>query len=255
MKIQYASDLHLELSGNSRWIKHHPLAVAGDILILAGDITYLGEQGGVNNPFWDWCSDNFEKTVVVPGNHEYYGGFHLEDTIDHWEYAVRNNVTYANNVCIRFGAVDILFSTLWSYIRSENAFCVEMGVNDYRRIFGSNSLIDFAYINGVYEKSRDYVKSAVESSDAAHIIVVSHHLPSNILVSEKFKGSRLNDAFVSEQGDWIVDSRIENWIYGHSHVNIPGRIGNTTFVSNQLGYVRNEPECFGFLNNAVLIVE
>ncbi len=27
------------------------------------------------------------------------------------------------------------------------------------------------------------------------------------------------------------------WIYGHSHRNIDKRIGNTQFVSNQLGYV------------------
>ena len=63
MKIQYAADLHLELSGNSRWIKHHPLAVSGDVLILAGDIIYLGDDGGLKHPFWDWCADNFEQTT------------------------------------------------------------------------------------------------------------------------------------------------------------------------------------------------
>ena len=38
MKIQYASDLHLELSGNSRWIGKNQLEVVGDVLLLAGDI-------------------------------------------------------------------------------------------------------------------------------------------------------------------------------------------------------------------------
>lgn len=42
MKIQYASDLHLELSRNSRWLKNNPLNVTGNILVLAEDIDYLG---------------------------------------------------------------------------------------------------------------------------------------------------------------------------------------------------------------------
>ena len=87
---------------------------------------------------------------------------------------------------------------------------------------------------------------------ADDVIVVSHHLPSQILVSDCFKGSSLNDAFSSEQGNWIAGSNIKYWIYGHSHVNIPGRIGQTTFLSNQLGYVFDRPETIGFDNGAAI---
>ena len=89
---------------------------------------------------------------------------------------------------------------------------------------------------------------------ADDVIVVSHHLPSQILVSDCFKGSNLNDAFSSEQGNWIAESKMKYWIYGHSHVNIPGQIGQTTFLSNQLGYVFDRPEAIGFNNGAVIEV-
>ena len=38
MKIQYASDLHLEFADNWRYLNAHSLGVTGDILILAGGI-------------------------------------------------------------------------------------------------------------------------------------------------------------------------------------------------------------------------
>ena len=44
MNIQYMSDLHLEFSDNSWYIKHNELPVTGDILVLAGDIFYLKKQ-------------------------------------------------------------------------------------------------------------------------------------------------------------------------------------------------------------------
>ena len=44
-------------------------------------------------------------------------------------------------------------------------------------------------------------------------------------------------AFTVELGDYIANSGIDYWIYGHSHRNIKAQIGDTLILSNQLGYV------------------
>ena len=51
--------------------------------------------------------------------------------------------------------------------------------------------------------------------------------------------------FTVELEDYIANSGIDYWIYGHSHTNINARIGNTQCLSNQLGYVfSNEHQDF-----------
>ena len=59
MKIQFFSDLHLEFAENCAYLEKQPLAVTGDILLIAGDTAYLDlPDSGVDTysryAFWDW---------------------------------------------------------------------------------------------------------------------------------------------------------------------------------------------------------
>ncbi len=57
-------------------------------------------------------------------------------------------------------------------------------------------------------------------------------------MNQEFIGSPINGAFTSELDGFIADSKVNYWIYGHSHRNITKQIGKTQCVCNQLGYVK-----------------
>jgi len=237
MKIQYASDLHLEFAENSRFLKESPLIVTGDILVLAGDIGYLGDDNYSKHPFWSWASDNYTQVLVVPGNHEFYKGFDLDTLYNGWKFQIRPNVCCCYNSVVKFGNVDLIATTLWAQIRLEDAFQTETAITDFKRIRYGESILDWVRFNEEHTRCFQFLDESIKNSEAERIIVVSHHVPSYELNAQEFKGSKLNGAFTVELGNYIAASPIDYWIYGHSHRNISLEIGKTRCVSNQLGYV------------------
>ena len=95
------------------------------------------------------------------------------------------------------------------------------------------------------------MKNVVESK-AEHIVVVTHHVPTLQCVAPQYQGSALSSAFAVEMGNMIADSRIDYWIYGHSHTNIDAVIGTTKIVSNQLGYIAHGEQSNGFDNKRII---
>ena len=200
MKIQYSSDIHLELSDNLRFIKVSHLRLL--VMLLA------------------------------------YG--------DSWRRKILPNVHYYQNKVVRIDNVDFILSTLWSHIRPEDEYFVHRGMNDFRQILYNGRRFTPADFNTEHEKCLEFIKQSVAESTAERIVVVTHHLPSMAVVAPEHKGSLLNSAFATELGNFIADSRIDAWIFGHSHANEEAIIGNTRLVCNQLGYVYYNENLAGF---------
>ena len=237
MKIQYASDIHLELSDNSRFIKSMPFEVAGDVLVFAGDTGYLRDRTLANLKFWKWASANYREVLLVPGNHEFYGNGDVLAYGDSWSREILPNVHYYQNKVVRINDTDFILSTLWSYIPPQDEYIVSRGMNDFRQILYDGRRFTTDDFNAEHQKCLAFIKQSVSESDAKHIVVVTHHLPTLEVVAPQHKGSLLNSAFATELGDFIADSQIDVWIFGHSHANIDATIGSTRIVSNQMGYV------------------
>ena len=237
MKIQYASDLHLEFETNERFVFDNPLTPIGDILVLAGDIGYLNTPSYSNHPFWDWASENYRQVLIVPGNHEFYQYYDLTSLGDGEICRIKENVRCYYNAVININGVDIVLSTLWSRILPHNGTVTERNVADFRRIKYDGHRLTWERFNQEHERCLEFIKKSVADSRAEKIIVVTHHVPSFLLESPDFKGGSINGAFTVELADYIQSSSIDYWIYGHSHRNIDKVIGKTKCVTNQLGYV------------------
>ena len=277
MRIQYMSDLHMELYDNSRYIKAaiereesklvsipereqarskvkaKEFDANGDVLVLAGDTFYLRDIIAPQKKFWNWASKNFRQVLMVPGNHEFYGNGDVTERGDSWQWMFRENVGYYYNKVVRIDDIDFILTTLWSKIPEMDMFYVLRGMNDFRQIMYNGRRFMPEDFNLEHEKCLRFLKHAVKESTAIHIVVVTHHLPSLAVVAARHMGSVLNGAFATELGNFIADSRIDAWIYGHSHTNIDTTIGNTKIVCNQMGYVfSNEHLTNGFESGKVL---
>lgn len=239
IKIQYASDIHLEYPGNREVIASAPLVPCGDILILAGDMAYLGKDFR-SYDFWDWASANYKQTIVCLGNHEFYGGYDLASMKDGEVGCIRHNVNYYYNGVVHLGDVDIIVSTLWSHIKEEKASYTEYSVTDFHRIDYGGHTLKAADFNAEHERCLSFVKKAVKESTAKTKIVVTHHVPSFKLVTNWFASHSYIGAFAVDLDDFIRESGVDYWIYGHSHWNIEERIGRTLCTCNQFGYVHHK---------------
>ena len=254
MKIQYASDLHLEFDENTKFLSEHPLEVKGDIMVLAGDILLFGEKLMSEHPFWDWCSDHYTHTFIVPGNHEYYNRTDVLSTLNNFTFALRRNVTYINNRSITLGNTELFFTTLWTRISDEDLAGVQIHMTDCHRIAFSDHILLATDYARAHEQCFTWLKKALSESTAAHKVVVTHHCP---IVAEdpRYADNGLSSAFVIDLVEFIKASEIDYWIFGHTHWNAKRgtQVGNTTLLTNQMGYLTHGGEKGFSLNEFIEI--
>jgi hypothetical protein len=234
MKLQYLSDLHLEFTDNRAWLAKNPIQPIGDILLVAGDTDYLGDDfGGL--AFWDYCADNFQHTYIIPGNHEYYGGFDIGRQPISFREILRPNVTLLNNAVEEVAGTRLVFSTMWSRIE-ERVAEVRRGLNDFRRIRYNGHALTVDDFNRLHDESWDFLSREIAKPGPK--VVVTHHLPADGCNAPVFRGSAINEAFCIDKTAVIEASDITAWIYGHSHRNVATfDLAGTLMTTNQLGYV------------------
>ncbi len=150
MKIQYASDLHIEFPENEAFLKVNPIKPIGDILVLAGDIVPLTVFDKYQD-FFNYLSDNFENTYWIAGNHEYYYS-DLANKRGVFHEKIKENVHFLNNSIVKYENIELLFTTLWSKISPTNQWTIFNNMNDFRLIKHLDDLLSIEIYNQLHDE-------------------------------------------------------------------------------------------------------
>lgn len=250
MKIQIASDLHIEFPENREYLKKNPLKPCGDILVLAGDIVPFA-QFEKHQDFFIGLTEKFKSIYWIPGNHEYYKS-DIENKSDTMTEKIAENFFLVNNIAVVEDNIKLIFSTIWSKIGSLHQWVLQQTLTDFHLIKNRGYRFTVNDFNLLHQQHLAFLNQELAIDDNYKRVVVTHHCPTFINYPEKYKNSFLNEGFATELAELIEFVQPEYWIYGHTHFNTPPfKIGNTTLVTNQLGYVA-ESENQGFNNEMII---
>ncbi len=230
VKIQYISDIHLEVRPSKF---KHILTPCADVLILAGDIGHPFRR--TYEQFLNWCSLKFKNVILIPGNHEYYGSSLKKGKKRLKRLCKKYNISLLDRDVLEFPEFVILGTTLWSNIPEKYSFDVLFTVNDYKCIED----ISLNVVNELYQRNRKWLAEKIKFYKSLDknlkIIVVTHHAPvENKTSAPKYRGNNTICAYSSDCTD-LFDG-VDYWIYGHTHYNATFKVGNTIITSNQRGY-------------------
>jgi Icc-related predicted phosphoesterase len=257
MKIQIHSDLHLEFE------QYYPVPEA-DILVLAGDIIvahFLNSNGELYTRFKDffkYISSNFKKTYYVLGNHEFYKSSieMVKDYIQDFfmDEGISNIIILDDFVAIHD---EVLFigSTLWTDCNKEDPltmFHLRDRMNDFKVIReASRGYLRFRPERSciLHDRSKQFIDHVL-SGNSLKSVVITHHAPSFMSVSDDYKSDTLmNGGYASDLSNLILDREPDIWIHGHMHHRIDYMLGNTRILANPRGYGKEN------LNYSNLVIE
>jgi predicted phosphodiesterase len=247
-QFQYISDIHLELWAINPAFYQVILKPSAPYLILAGDICSYNKKAKLQ-PLLEYCSNNFEKTFMVGGNHEYYAYKTPMSKVEQWlqeSCSAFPNIHYLQqDTYLLEDKYTIIGCTLWTDIPPEMDGEVIQCLNDFSQITNDDGSA-FRPINmrQLFQTHVKWLDAAITSANDNQKtpIVITHHLPSPTLTDHRYKEHPLNCCFSSPVLEQLHNQPAA-WFYGHSHVDSVQTFNNTTCYINALGYPgeRKEP--------------
>lgn len=243
MKLRYFSDLHLEFikpTQIEQFIKKIPIG-CDEICILAGDIGNPCES--TYETFMTFLNDNFKKSFIIAGNHEYYNKTKTiyETQVYMKQYFEKfNNISFLDNQCEYYENYLFIGTTLWSQITNFNN-----ETNDVHKI----PMFNYIEYNQLNIKSVNFLGKALNDTKEK-CIVITHHMPSKSLIDIKYKTQKMlpyHQWFYCNLDELIETNKdkIKCWFYGHTHTPSNVIINNIPFLCNPIGYP-NENENLNF---------
>ena len=252
--IQYISDIHLEMHDKDNEgyiIPSMFLKPSAPYLALCGDIGIPGLNA--YEAFLSWCSKSWKHVFLIAGNHEFYNyrtpqKADIPTRIQLIEQIVSKypNVHFLNNSSYMLEAdnLRILGTTLWSDTSSGDERQMLLYMNDFRSIFLKDAENLHPYdVYDMYIKNREWLSKEIQDAKerGEEVLVLTHHLPTEKLIHEKYKSHPLNMCFASNCEE-LIQVPVKGWICGHSHTGVRLELNGVKCVMNPYGYPGEKSE-------------
>jgi predicted phosphodiesterase len=237
MKIQLASDLHLELL-QRRWPRERLVtpAAGADLLVLAGDI-HNGSQA--IELFSDWPV----PVLYLAGNHEFYHASLPQVRAELRQACSGTQVRLLDDDALEWSGVRFLGSTLWSDYAVDGADPDDAMANaedmvlDHHRIHADGGFFMPHHALEQHRHSRRWLRGQLEQPFAGRTVVITHFAPHPNSIHPRFEGNPVNGSFVSDLADLVHQADL--WMHGHTHDSFDYRVGRCRVVANPRGYANN----------------
>jgi predicted phosphodiesterase len=256
MRIQYVSDIHLELRSPTTTEFQTILTPVAPYLALCGDIGIPDHP--LYAPFLSYCSKQFEHVFYVAGNHEYYNdskairvqqnkdklGLNEEEirqvseqfpiqTIQERKQRIREicqtfpNVHFLDKEVFQIHGWEIAGCTLWSRFQG-----APYGYNDFRFIYTEKEKpFTVADYNAMFEEDIRFLQSLPPNPNR---IVLTHHVPTEEVLDPKYRGSGKDNSFFATE---VVDQvQVRVWMCGHTHGARRCKVNGVVVATNAYGY-------------------
>jgi len=238
MKIQLASDLHLEFL-QKRFPGEciiRPIHDA-DLLVLAGDIA-CGTQA--IDLFKDWPV----PVIYLAGNHEFYGQ-EFEETRDELRNkAEKTAIQFLDNDAFEFEGIRFLGATLWTdyrlyreYTQDQSMRIADKSLNDRRNISTREGAFSAAMVLKEHEQSRSWLFSELTKPFDGTTVVITHHGPHPLSVHRRYGRDPISTAFVSQLDELLPEA--DFWFHGHVHDSFDYVVDGCRVITNPMGYAYN----------------
>jgi predicted phosphodiesterase len=226
-----ASDLHTEFPGALEHpcfgldLETTPELNKESFLLLCGDIGHAKKPSYAR--LLRTLAPNFATVFVVLGNHESFNFASWKAARDAYSLAIeeldlKNVVFLDDKAVVVAGNFLVCGATLWCDVRPEHREIVTGKCNEYKMGMDLSETLE------AHRQSVEFLEECRErcSRDGLRMIVASHHSP-----------RAYSPGYGTDLREKLMGSPVVLWCYGHTHAACNQRFGETTIVSNALGYV------------------
>lgn len=236
MKIQLASDLHLEHLEHAFEGQLHGIIerTEADVLVLAGDIHSRPERVA------ELFKDAAPHVIYVAGNHEFYGSDWSLTRDRMRQVCDAAGIHFLDDRELVIDGVRFLGTTLWTdfvidgFTVDEGMSLVSRALNDFRVIRNNKRTFSPMDAFAAHKQAVNWLQGKFAEPFEGKTVVVSHHGPHWNSVHPKYRASGINGGFSSQLPHLLAHA--DYWLHGHTHDSFDYKVEGCRVLANPHGY-------------------